>query len=362
MEMSAETVEPFAWMNELDHEQVVHCHNKELGLRAIIAIHDTTLGPALGGLRFYDYATEQLALKDVLRLSRGMTYKAAVAGLDLGGGKAVIMGDPAMKTDAMMRAFGRHVASLGGRYITAEDMNTNEHDMNMIRRETEHVTGVSRHIGGSGDPGPVTAFGVFQGIRACLEVVYGTPDVRDRTIAIQGVGSVGMGLARHLHDGGARLVFSDVSQRNLAAAMEAFGGEVVDGRDYWTTECDVLAPCAIGGVIHERNIGSIRAPIIAGSANNVLESEERDAVLLSERKITYAPDYVINAGGLISVHAELNGWPAEKALEDATAIFDTVKSVLNRATASGITTTAASNVLAEERLAAATRLHRMRVP
>ncbi|TNE89550.1 MAG: Glu/Leu/Phe/Val dehydrogenase [Deltaproteobacteria bacterium] len=349
-------------MHELDHEQVVYCHNKELGLKAIIAIHDTTLGPALGGCRFYDYGSEADALKDVLRLSRGMTYKAAVAGLDLGGGKAVIMGDPATKTDAMMRAFGRHVASLGGRYITAEDMNTNEHDMNTIRRETEWVTGVSKHIGGSGDPGPSTAFGVFQGVRACLEVVYGSSDVRGRTIAIQGVGSVGFQLARHLHEGGAKLVYSDVNDRNIARAMESFGGQVVDGKDFWATECDVLAPCAIGGVVHERNIGSIRAPIIAGSANNVLEDEARDSVLLTEQQITYAPDYVINAGGLMAVSAELNGWPHEKAMEDAAGIFDTVKRVLNKATSAGITTLAASDALAEERIANAASLQRMRLP
>ncbi|MCO4743225.1 MAG: Glu/Leu/Phe/Val dehydrogenase [Proteobacteria bacterium] len=355
-------MEPFAWMHELDHEQVVYCHNKELGLRAIIAIHDTTLGPGLGGCRFYDYVDESAALKDVLRLSRGMTYKAAVAGLDLGGGKAVIIGDPSLKTDAMMRAFGRHVESLGGRYITAEDMNTSEHDMNTVRQETEWVTGVSRYIGGSGDPGPSTAFGVFQGIRACLEVVFGSPDVAGRTVAIQGVGSVGYQLAKHLHDGGAKLIFSDINQGNIARALEDFGGEVVDGRVFWETPCDVLAPCAIGGVVHERNIAGIRAPIIAGSANNVLEDEDRDARLLAEKKITYAPDYVINAGGLIAVYAELKGWPHEKAMEDAARIFDTVKRVLNKASAEGLTSLAASNKLAEERIAQVAAVQRLRLP
>ena len=355
-------MEPFAGMEAMDHEQVVYCHNRELGLRAIIAIHDTTLGPALGGCRFYDYANEADALRDVLRLSRGMTYKAAVAGLELGGGKSVIIGDPRTKNPAQMRAFGRHVASLGGRYITAADMNTGERDMNAIRRETRWVTGVSPDLGGHGDPGPATALGVFHGIRACLDVVYGSPDVKGRSIAIQGVGSVGFALAQHLHDHGASLIFSDVSAKNLTRATEAFGGTVVDGADFYSLECDVLAPCAIGAVVHERNIPAIRAPIIAGSANNVLEVEDRDGPLLQEHQITYAPDYVINAGGLILVHAEIHGWPMERALADAAGIFDTVTHVLNRAKVEGITTHEASDRIAEERIAQAAETQRLRIP
>ncbi|MEQ1501453.1 MAG: Glu/Leu/Phe/Val dehydrogenase dimerization domain-containing protein [Myxococcota bacterium] len=354
-------MQPFEEMAKLGHEQVLFCRNDEVGLRAIIAIHDTTLGPSLGGCRLYDYASEADALRDVLRLSRGMTYKAAVAGLDLGGGKAVIIGDPSIKTEALFRAFGRHVESLNGRYITAEDMNTNVEDMNWIHRETQHVTGSGAHHGGSGDPSPVTAWGVFHGIRACLEVVYGSSEVSGRKVAIQGVGNVGYHLARHLHGAGARLVYSDINTRNIKRALDQFGGEVVEGDDFFRTDCDVLAPCAIGGIVNSRTIGLVRAPIIAGGANNVLEDEESDSKLLGQKGITYAPDYVINAGGLMSVYAELRGWPSEKAMSDAENVFNTVKRVLHKAVAEGLSTITASNRLAEERIEAVARVSRLRV-
>ncbi len=351
----------FEEMAELGHEQVILCRNESVGLRAIIAIHDTTLGPALGGCRLYDYASETDALKDVLRLSRGMTYKAAVSGLDLGGGKAVIIGDPSIKSEALFRAFGRHVQSLNGRYITAEDMNTNVEDMNYICRETSFVTGAGAHVGGSGDPSPVTAWGVFHGIRACLEVVYGSSDVEGRTIAIQGVGNVGFHLARYLHERGAKLLFSDINHRNTQRAMEQFGGAVLEGDDFYGAKCDVLAPCAIGGIINARTIPLVRAPIIAGGANNVLEREREDSERLGERNITYAPDYVINAGGLMSVYAELRGWPAGKAMSDAEGVFNNVKRVLHKAQADSISTIEASNRLAEERIEAVARIKRLHV-
>jgi len=350
----------FSDMSEMGHEQVVFCRNDEVGLRAIIAIHDTTLGPSLGGLRLYNYATETDALRDVLRLSRGMTYKAAVAGLDLGGGKAVIIGDPSIKSEGLFRAFGRFVESLGGRYITAEDMNTTVEDMNAISRETEWVMGAGSYQGGLGDPSPVTAWGVFQGIRACLEVVYGSPNVSGRTIAVQGVGNVGYHLSKYLHDRGANLMFTDISERKLGRCVEEFQGTVIDDEDYFSTECDVLAPCAVGGILNQDTIPRIRAPIIAGGANNQLDSEERDGAALQEAGITYAPDYVINAGGLIHVSAELKGFPEEKAMSDASLIFDTVKRVINKAKSLGITTTTASNRVAEERkeqVASIQRLH-----
>ncbi|MEQ1565629.1 MAG: Glu/Leu/Phe/Val dehydrogenase [Myxococcota bacterium] len=354
-------MQPFEEMAKLGHEQVVLCRNDDVGLRAIIAIHDTTLGPALGGCRLYDYASEADALRDVLRLSRGMTYKAAVAGLDLGGGKAVIIGDPSSKNEAMFRAFGRHVASLGGRYITAEDMNTNVEDMNWIRRETEWVTGSGTHHGGSGDPSPVTAWGVFHGIRACLEVVYGSSEMSGRKVAIQGVGNVGYHLARYLKDAGAKLLYSDINTRNLRRAVDEFGGEVIEGDDYFRADCDVLAPCAIGGIVNSRTIGLIRAPIIAGGANNVLEDEEPDSKILGQKGITYAPDYVINAGGLMSVYAELREYPPGTAMADAENVFNTVKRVLHKAQAEGISTIHASNRLAEERIEAVAKISRLRV-
>ena len=264
----------FEQLASYGHEQIVFCRNDDVGLRAIIAIHDTTLGPALGGCRLYDYPTEGDAVRDVLRLSRGMTYKAAVAGLDLGGGKAVLIGDPSTKSESMFRAFGRHVESLGDRYITAEDMNTSVEDMDNIRRETRWVTG-SGH--GSGDPSPVTAWGCYHGIRACLEVIYGSPDVQGRTVAIQGAGNVGYWLAKYLHEGGANLMYADISNKRLARVMEEFGGTVIEGDDFYRANCDVLAPCAIGGIINHRTIPLIKAPIIAGGANNQLDDEQREA-------------------------------------------------------------------------------------
>jgi leucine dehydrogenase len=349
----------FAEMSEMGHEQVILCRNDAVGLHAIIAIHNTTLGPALGGCRLYDYPTEEDAVRDVLRLSRGMTYKAAVAGLDLGGGKAVIIGDPSIKSEGLFRAFGRHVQSLGGRYITAEDMNTNVEDMGHIGRETKFVTGASVHVGGSGDPSPVTAWGVYHGIRACLEVVYGSPEVKGRTVAIQGVGNVGLHLARFLKEGGANLMFSDVNNGRIKRAIDEFGGTAVEGDDYYRASCDVLAPCAIGGIINKHTIPLIKAPIIAGGANNVLEHEERDGEALMTRAITYAPDYVINAGGLISVGGELRNYPREQVMSDAGNIFNTVKRVLNKAQSESCTTITASNRLAEERIEQVARIKRL---
>ena len=348
----------FSEMAKLEHEQLVFCRNDDVGLRAIIAVHSTALGPALGGCRLYNYANEADAVRDVLRLSRGMTYKAAMAGLDLGGGKAVIIGDPSIKSEQLFRAFGRFVESLGGRYITAEDMNTTVEDMNHIRRETNHVNGASTDSGGSGDPSPVTAWGVYHGIRACLSVVHGSPDVAGRAVAIQGLGAVGFQLARYLHEAGARLLFNDISDRKLQMAMDAFGGTVLDGDDFYSAECDVLAPCAIGGIINAATIPRIHAPIIAGAANNQLDDETRDAERLETAGIVYAPDYVINAGGLINVAAERSGSSPEAAMNDAASIFDTVKRIINLSRSGGITTAAASNQIAEERIDAVSRLRR----
>ncbi|MEN0061626.1 MAG: Glu/Leu/Phe/Val dehydrogenase [Myxococcota bacterium] len=354
-------MEPFVEMNALGHEQIMLCRNPDVGLKAIIAIHDTTLGPSLGGCRLYNYASDADALRDVLRLSRGMTYKAAVAGLDIGGGKSVIIGDPSIKSEPLFRAFGRHIQSLGGRYITAEDMNTNVEDMNFIARETSFVMGAGAHLGGSGNPSPITAWGVFHGIRACLEVAYGSADVTDRTVAIQGVGNVGYHLARYLHEHGARIVVSDINMRNVRRAVEEFGAKVVEGEDIFEVECDVFAPCAIGGIVNERTIPMLRCPIVAGGANNILEDEEADAVRLGEREILYGPDYVLNAGGLMSVYSELKGWPRDKALDDAENIFNTVKRVLHRARAEEVSTVTASNRLAVERIEAMAQLKRLRV-
>jgi len=342
----------FDQMAEMGHEQVVFCRDDDVGLRAIIAVHDSTLGQALGGCRLYPYNSEEEAVRDVLRLSRGMTYKAAVAGLDLGGGKSVIIGDPGIKSEALFRSFGRFVQSLNGRYITAEDMNTTVEDMSHIRRETEWVTGQAAYLGGSGDPSPVTAWGTFHGIRACLEVVFGSPDVSGKKIAIQGCGSVGRYLASYLSEGGAELFYTDISPERVQRCIDTYGGTAVSGDEWYALEVDVLAPCAVGGIINQSTIPLLRAPIIAGGANNQLDDEVLDAESLAERGITYAPDYVINAGGLVNVCAELRGLPREQAMEQASNIFVTVKDVINKAKSEGTTSIQASNRIAEERIEA----------
>ena len=351
----------FEPMSTMGHEQVVFCRNDAVGLRAIIAIHNSTLGAALGGCRLYPYNSEEEALRDVLRLSRGMTYKAAVAGLDLGGGKSVIIGDPSIKSESLFRAFGRFVESLGGRYITAEDMNTNVEDMNYIRRETTWVMGKGSHLGGSGDPSPVTAWGVYHGIRAALEVHYGTPDLAGRRIAIQGCGSVGAHLAGFLSEAGASLVYTDIDSERVARCIDQHGGEEVSDEAWYGQEVDVLAPCAVGGVINSHTIPQIRAPIIAGGANNQLDEEGRDARALIERKISYVPDYVINAGGLINVGAEYKGFPREQAMAQASGIFNTVKMVIDKAQREGISTIEASNRIARERIESVAGVQRFHV-
>jgi leucine dehydrogenase len=343
----------------LGHEQVVFCNDPEVGLKAIIAIHSTALGPALGGLRMWPYRSEEEALVDVLRLSRGMTYKAAVAGLNLGGGKAVIIADPAKdKSEGLFRAFGRHVESLGGRYITAEDVGTKVRDMAYIRMETKCVTGLSTELGGSGDPSPVTALGVFSGIQACLEAVYGNDSLKGRTVAIQGLGNVGYNLARYLRQAGATLYFNDIDHAREVALQKEFGGQIVSEEEFFGLEVDVLSPCALGGILNEETIPRIKAPIVAGAANNQLRDEARDGRALHDRGVLYAPDYVINAGGLINVYSEIHHYPRERALHEARSIRDVVSKVIQISKAERITPADASNHIAEVRLNMAAHLRK----
>lgn len=341
----------FSHADNFNHEQIVFCRNDDVGLRAIIAIHDTQLGPALGGCRFYPYASEADALRDVLRLARGMTYKAACAGLNLGGGKAVILGDPRRdKTEALMRAFGCFVESLGGRYITAEDSGTTVADMDYIRVETSHVCGVSAAAGGSGDPSPVTAWGVFHGIRAALQPMFGSAEVAGRTVAVQGVGNVGYNLVRYLTEAGATTIITDVDDDRLEQCSEEFGSEVVRPEEIYDVEADVFSPCAMGAIIHDGTIERLNVRIVAGGANNQLDNMARHGARLKERKILYAPDYVINAGGLINVYSELHKLPREKALRDAERIYETLHRIFATAIELGITTAEAANLVAEKRV------------
>jgi leucine dehydrogenase len=343
----------FEKLAEFDCEELVFCHDKGTGLRGIIAIHDTTLGPALGGCRMWPYATEEEAILDVLRLSRGMTYKAAVSGLDLGGGKSVILGDPDRdKSAALFRSFGRYVDSLGGRYITAEDVGTSPEDMEHIRSETPHVVGVDVARGGSGDPSPFTALGVVAGMRACAEEVFGSPSLEGLTVAVQGLGHVGYELCRLLHVEGTRLVVADLHPDTVRRAAVEFGAELVEPGGILSVPCDVFAPCALGAVVNDETLPNLRCSIVAGSANNVL-AEGRHGEALAERGILYAPDYVINAGGLINVAAELEGYDEGRARERVARIYDSVKNVIGISRMDGVPTNVAADRLALERLRAA---------
>jgi len=341
----------FDLIADRDHEQVVVCHDKRSGLRAIIGIHNTTLGPALGGTRMWTYASDFDALKDVLRLSRGMTYKAAVAGLNLGGGKAVVIGDPRTdKTEAMFRAFGRYVEGLGGRYITAEDVGTSLQEMVWIRSETKYVTGIPVELGGSGDPSPVTALGTYVGIKASAAVKYGSDSLAGKRVMIQGAGHVASTLAKDLAREGAKVMVSDIYADKANSLARETGATVIDPDKVYAVECDIFAPAALGAIINDETIPQLKCSIIAGPANNQLADEERHAEELKKRGILFAPDYVINAGGLINVANELEGYSQSRALKQAEGIYDVLKKILLLAQEKNITTVEASNHVAEERL------------
>lgn len=349
----------FEKLAEYRYEQLVFCHDRATGLRAIIAIHDTTLGPALGGCRMYPYASEEEAVVDALRLARGMTYKAAASGLNLGGGKSVIIGDPDEgKSEQLFRSFGRYIETLGGRYIVAEDVGTSTEDMENIRIETSHVVGVDVTHGGSGDPSPFTALGVLQGIRACVEEVFGSDSLRDRTVAVQGLGHVGWHLCELLHREGAGLFVTDLREEAVERARREFGAKPVETDEILSMACDVLAPCAMGAVVNDVSLPDFRCRIIAGSANNIL-LESRHGAALAERGILYAPDYVINAGGLINVADELEGYNEKRATKRVMRIYDSVKSIIAISKRDGVPTHVAADTLALERIDAISSIERL---
>lgn len=330
-----------------DHEEVLIAHDAATGYHGIVAIHSTALGPAVGGTRFWNYASEEEALIDALRLSHGMTYKNALAGLPLGGGKSIIIGDSkAPNRDALLRAHGRFVDTLQGRYITAEDVGTSPADMEIVRLETQHVAGL---LGRSGDPSPFTARGVFRAIQASLRFLRDTDDLSGVTVALQGCGNVGYNLARLLHEAGAKLIVSDVNEQSVSRVVEEFAAQKVATGEIFSTQADVFAPCALGGVINDRTIPELKVQIVAGAANNQL-LEERHGTMLQERNILYAPDYVANAGGILNGCVELLGWEADHALRKVDEIYDTLLRIFESARADGITTNKAADRLAEERL------------
>jgi leucine dehydrogenase len=341
---------PFELLVAEGFEQVAFGHDADTGLCAIVAIHSTVLGPGLGGTRFWPFASEEEALVDACRLAKGMTYKHAAAGLDQGGGKAVILGDPArLRTDDLIRAYARFVDGLGGRYVTAEDVGTTQADMDLIRTITPHVTGTSEAAGGSGDPSPATALGVLWAMKAVAERLWGDPSLADRHVCIEGVGKVGSALATHLHAEGARLSVADVRPEATEAVAAATGATIVPDDRAHTVPCDVYAPCALGAVLSETTIPELACAAVVGSANNQLATEQ-DAQRMQASGVLYAPDYVVNAGGVINIAEEKDGYDRDRADERIRGIHDTVLRVLDLAEAEGITTAAAADLLAERRI------------
>jgi leucine dehydrogenase len=329
------------------HEQVLIGRDDAIGYHGIIAIHSTALGPAVGGTRFWNYDSEEEALTDALRLSHGMTYKSALAGLPLGGGKSIIIGnDSARDRTALLRAHGRFVETLKGRYVTAEDVGTSPADMEIVRLETQHVAGL---IGRSGDPSPYTARGVYRAIQASSQFLWNTFELSGLTVAIQGCGNVGYHLAKLLHDAGARLIATDVNSENLSRVVDEFAAEAVKPNEIFSVKADVFAPCALGGVLNDETIPQLQVQVVAGSANNQL-LEERHGAMLRDRSILYAPDYVANVGGVLNGCVELLGWTPEQSLEKINAIYDTVLKIFQSAQEQGITPNEAADRLAEDRL------------
>ena len=346
------------------HEQVVLCHDRDSGLKAVIAIHSTALGPALGGTRFHAYASEEEAVQDALNLARGMSYKNALAGLDLGGGKAVIIGDPTkVKTEALLRAYGRFVQSLGGRYVTACDVGTYVADMDVIARECDYVTGRSPEYGGAGDSSVLTAFGVFQAMRACAQRRWGAPTLAGRRVGVAGVGKVGHYLVGHLLEDGARVVVTDVNPAALDRVRAAHPGIEVaaDAEALIRADLDVYAPCALGGALDDATVAALTASVVCGAANNQLAHPgvEKD---LADRGVLYAPDYLVNAGGVIQVADEIEGFVFERARAKAAKIFDTTLEIFARAEADGVPPAVAADRLAEKRMADIGRLRSILLP
>ena len=329
------------------HEKVLIARDPATGYHGIIAIHSTVLGPAVGGTRFWNYPNENEALNDALRLSRGMTYKTALAGLPLGGGKSIIIGDSNNDDrESLLRSHGRFVETLNGRYITAEDVGTSADDMEIVRRETRHVAGL---LGRSGDPSPFTARGVFRAIQAAAKCRWNVDALLGLTVAIQGCGHVGSSLAKMLHQAQAKLVVSDVNERNMSRVAEEFAAEVVEPDQIFHVSADVFAPCALGGVINDQTIPELKVQIVAGAANNQL-LEERHGEMLRDRDILYVPDYLANAGGVLNGCTELLGWEEAEAARRIDEIYDTTLAIFENAKAKGITTNKAADLLAEDQL------------
>ena len=333
------------------HEQIVFCNDEDTGLKAIIGIHNTVLGPALGGTRMWTYQSEWHALNDVLRLSRGMTYKSAITGLNLGGGKAVIIGDAkTQKNDALMRKFGEFVNSLSGKYITAEDVGMETRDMDIIREVTPHVTGISESSGGSGNPSPVTAFGVYMGMKAAVNHKFGSDSLEGKKILVQGVGHVGETLVKLISDEGAKVIINDINENRLEELSKKYNTNVILGNDIYNLDLDIYAPCALGATINDDTIHQLNTKVIAGAANNQLADEVKHGKILKEKGIAYAPDFLINAGGIINVYGELEGYSKEESLKKTENIYNTTLEIFKLSEKENITTHRAAFNIAQKRI------------
>lgn len=339
-------------MFQYDHEQVVFCNDNDTGLKAIIAVHNTVLGPSLGGLRMWPYKTEMEALNDVLRLSRGMTYKSAVAGLNLGGGKAVIIGDSRKdKTETLLRRFGKFVNNLSGKYITAEDVGVSSKDMEYIRMETKYVTGLPQSMGGGGDPSPVTAYGVYLSMKAAAKERWGSDSLEGKKVGVQGIGHVGESLVMHLTKEKAKVFITDINEERLKTVSKEYGAEVVAGDKIYELDLDVYAPCALGATVNTETLNKLKCSIICGAANNQLANEQEHGEMVLKKGILYAPDFVVNAGGIINVYSEWTGYNKERAMQQAENIYNTVSHVFKVSKAENVPTYIVANRLAEKRIA-----------
>ncbi len=337
-------------MSTYDHEQLLFCNDNATGLKAIIAVHNTILGPALGGTRMWNYANELEALTDVLRLSRGMTYKNAISGLNLGGGKAVIIGDARKnKSEALFRRFGKFVESLGGKYITAEDVGVSTSDMVWVNMETNNVVGLP---GKSGDPSPVTAYGVYMGMKAAAKIQFGSDSLTGKKIAVQGVGHVGEYLVKHLAKENADIYITDIHEDTLNAVSGKYGATVVGLNDIYGIDMDIYAPCALGATVNDETLAQLKCSIIAGAANNQLKDETIHGEIMKEKGIIYVPDFMLNAGGVINCYAEVKGLTADWAMGKAEDIYNTTLSIINRSISDNVPTYKIANKMAEERIAA----------
>lgn len=334
-----------------DHEQIVFCNDKDTGLKAIIGIHNSVMGPALGGTRMFNYATEWDALNDVLRLSRGMTYKAAITGLNIGGGKAVIWGDAkTQKTPELMRKFGEFVHSLSGRYITAEDVGMETSDMDIVRDVTPYVTGISESRGGAGNPSPVTAYGVYMGMKAAAKHQFGSDVLAGKKVLVQGIGHVGETVVDYLTKEGALVTIADINEEKLYEVGSKYNAQIFAGEDLYVADVDIYAPCAMGATINDSTVHKIKAKVIAGAANNQLANEDVHGAILQERGILYAPDFLINAGGIINVYAELAHYGKEEIMRRTENIYNTTLEIIDYAVAKGITTHQAALTIAQNRI------------